>query len=295
MKIFILITTFFYFLYADKTVDFDYELDPYYSNVSMFVKFPDQNITDASDYSELELYTELATKTLMPNIFLIELAAHPMPIAGLVYRSSNEEQYTEDKRQNFNIVKTFTAGFEEPYSISFFVGRMMICSKDKDDHIGKNRAYMGYLLTLGDHSIKDNRQHYNRWTNVEVKLKGTRELDHNDLDWSFRIGARFNENTNFTDSYYMGLRRNRIDFDKEFLSWFYNSAFDFMTSFNADNLEMMETKIIVEKSWPASADKHISFGLGIGYIYTSGQKYNGALLEEGINNHQLVFRPNMKF
>jgi hypothetical protein len=146
-------------LCAQERVDFDYEPDIYYSNVSMFLKFPDENITDASDYSEAEIYTDLAKKSLSPNIFLVELSLHPMPIAGLMYRNENEVLYAKDRVQNFNAVKTLTAGFEEPYSISFFVGRMMVFNKEKKNHIGKNRAYVGYLVSFGDYSIKDNKGH----------------------------------------------------------------------------------------------------------------------------------------
>lgn len=295
MRYFFLLISLFFSLHAQENIDFDYEADIYYSNASVFVKFPDENITDATEYSEAELYTDLAKKTFSPNIFLVELAVHPMPIAGLIYRNSNEAPYTKDNIQNFNLVKTLTAGFEEPYSLSFFVGRMMIFAKEKKGHIGKNRAYMGYLLTFGDYSIKDNRAYYNRWSNFEVKLKGTRALEKDDLDWSFRVGARWNENRDFSDSYYIGLRRNRIDFDKSFLSWFYNSAFEIMTSFSAKNLELMENQIVLEKNWPASSTKHIAFGLGIGYLYTSGAKYNGALADQGVNNHQIIIRPNLKF
>jgi hypothetical protein len=295
MKLLFLLITLFFLLHAEKNIDFDYEADIYYSNASLFWKFPDENITDASEYSEVELYTDLAKKIFSSNIFLVEIAAHPMPIAGLIYRNSNEEPYTKDKIQNFNPVKTLTAGFEEPYSISFFVGRMMVFAKERKGHIGKNRAYMGYLLTFGDYSIKDNRAYYNRWSNFEVKLKGTRELEKDNLDWSFRVGARFNENRDFTDSYYFGLRRNRIDFEQSFLSWFYNSAFEIMTSFSANNLELMENQIMLEKIWPASSKKHIAFGLGIGYLYTSGAKYNGLLADQGIDNHQIIIRPNIKF
>lgn len=282
-------------LCAQERVDFDYEPDIYYSNVSMFLKFPDENITDASDYSEAEIYTDLAKKSLSPNIFLVELSLHPMPIAGLMYRNENEVLYAKDRVQNFNAVKTLTAGFEEPYSISFFVGRMMVFNKEKKNHIGKNRAYVGYLVSFGDYSIKDNKAYYNKWTNFEIKLKGTREMQEDDLDWSFRVGAKLNENRDFTDSYYVGLRRNRIDFHESFLSFSYNSAFEILTSFSAKSGDLMENQIIVEKNWPASSQKHIAFGLGIGYLYTSGDRYNGVLADEGINNHQFIIRPNIKF
>lgn len=39
----------------------------------------------------------------------------------------------------------------------------------------------------------------------------------------------------------------------------------------------------------------ISFGLDIGYLYTSIYKYDGALRDDGIDKHQMIFRPNFKW
>ncbi len=51
---------------------------------------------------------------------------------------------------------------------------------------------------------------------------------------------------------------------------------------------------MLEKKWPLSGSEKLSFGLGIGYLYNSGEKYSGSLKEEGIDNHQLILRPNFK-
>ena len=138
-------------LFADNSVEYDYELDAYYSNVSAFVDLDrDNNITDATSFSETQIYTDLILNTFSPNIFLLEASVHPMGVGGLYFRQNHENMYDKAKIQDFNLVKSVTAGFEEPYSLSFFVGRMMVFKNKKDDHIGKNRAYIGYLVTIGD-------------------------------------------------------------------------------------------------------------------------------------------------
>lgn len=225
IKIVAVLLLFLQFLKAQDLIEYDYELDAYYSNVSAFIDLErDRNITDGNNLSEREIYTKLFYKTLEPNIFLIEASVHPMNIAGTYYRKENEDMYTKENRNQFNMVKALTAGFEEPYSLTFFLGRMMVFSKANSERIGKNRAYLGYMLTVGDKSIKDNKAYSDKWMNFEFKLKGTREKNNSDLDWSFRIGTRMHLQGDFVDTVFVGARRKSIDYDKTFYSLLYNSS-----------------------------------------------------------------------
>ncbi|WP_373034769.1 hypothetical protein [Sulfurimonas sp.] len=218
-----------------------------------------------------------------------------MGIAGLYFRQNHGNMYEKSNVENFNLVKAVTAGFEEPYSVSVFIGRMMIFKNKNDNHIGSHRAYIGYLVSIGDYSIKDNLAHYDKWYNLEFKLKGTRDRDDRDLDWSFRVGTRIHQNTDFVNSIFIGARRSSIDYKKNAWSLVYNSAFSTVLAVSTKTFELTEAEIMLEKKWPLSWSDKVSFGLGIGYLYNSGEKYSGALKEEGVDNHQLILRPNFKW
>lgn len=292
----ILILNSFAHLWAQDLVDFDYELDAYYSNVSAFIDLDtDENITDAADYTETQIYTDLILNSLSPNIFLLEAAVHPMPVAGLYIRDKHEEEYDKSNFYEINMVKAITAGFEEPYSFSFFVGRMIVFKNKDSQRVGKNRAYMGYLLSVGDYSIKDNIAHYDKWVNIEFKLKGTRSKEYSDLDWSFRVGSKIHENKNFVNTTYIGARRSSTNFNKGVWSVIYNSAFSTMISLSNETYRVADAKLILEKKWPLKWTDKTTFGLEVGYIFNSGEKYRGLLVDEGIDNHQFVFHPNLKF
>ena len=283
------------FLIAEDLIEYDYELDSYYTNVSAYVDLDrDREITNGLDLSEGMIYKELFTNAFTPNIFLVEAAVHPMGIAGLYFRSLNENLYTNAKVQDFNIIKALTAGYAEPYSLSLFLGRMMVFSKTNSDRPGNNRAFMGYLFSIGDKTIKDNRSYNDKWLNFEVKLKGTRDLRNSDLDWSFRVGGRFHDDKDFADSLYIGARRKSIDYDKSIFSLIHNSAFSTMLAISADTYEIIEGEIIVEKVYPTSMEG-LSLSFGVGYLYTSNNKYLNILRDDGVDNHQLIFRPNFKY
>ncbi len=218
-----------------------------------------------------------------------------MPIAGLYFRNNNPNLYDRSKVQNMNLVKIVTAGFAEPYSLSFFLGRMLVFKNKNNGRIGKNRAYMGYLVTIGDYTIKENTAYYDKWMNIEFKLKGTREKENRDLDWSFRIGSRIHQNKDFVNTVFIGARRSSIDYNKGIYSLLYNSAFSTMISLSAENLNLAETEVMIEKKFPLKWSKKMSFGVAVGYIYNSGEKYRGTLKDEGVDNHQMIFRPNLNW
>jgi len=283
-------------LYAEDFIEFDYEGDIYYSNVSAFIDLDTANeVADYSLVSEVDIYSDLLKQTFDPNIFLIEMAVHPMPILGVYLRKNDKEQYDNYNDKALNIVKSITAGFNEPYSISFFFGRMAIFKNKESQNIGKNRAYIGYLVTLGDSSIKDNILYKNRWINFEFKLKGIREKKDKDLDWSFRIGYKANETDNFVDTIYLGARRSSTDYKKSIYSLKYNSAFLTMIEMSVKTLKLTTAEFIVEKKFPLHWSDKMVFGLGIGYLYNSHQKYGTEVQDNGISNHQFIFRPNLKF
>jgi len=283
-------------LTAEELIEYDYELDAYYSNVSAFFDLDSANeITDASKYSEADIYYDLLSNSFSPNIFLVEAAVHPMPIFGLYFRQNNEELYSKTRLNGFNWVKALTAGFEEPYSLSFFMGRMMVFKNSESEHIGENRAYIGYLLTVGDYSIKNNLAHYDKWVNFEFKLKGTRKQNNRDLDWSFRVGSRLHDNKEFVNTLFIGARRSSIDYNKSAFYFLYNSAFSTLVAVSTETFLLTDAEFTIEKKWPLNIYAKESFGIELGYLYTSGEKYRGSLKDEGIDNHQLIFRPNIKF
>ena len=280
------------FLYATP-VTFDYELDAYYSNASAFLSLNrDENITNATGFSESKIYSYLLQKSLSPNIFLIEASFHPMAWGGVWYRKHYPGKYTKATINDFNLIKALSAGWEEPYSLSFFIGRMLLFKKKYSSHIGKNRAYMGLLLTIGDRSIKDNLSYSDNWFNVEYKLKGTRDLLKKDLDWSFRTGYRHHSKKEFVNTLYIGARRSSIDYEKPLWSLRYNSAFDVMVECDDCYFNLTKAQFVLEKKWPLKSYQ-TTFGLGIGYLYYSGSRYRGNLKEEGVDKHQLILRPNL--
>jgi len=276
--------------------EYDYELDLYYSNVSMFIDIDSENnVTDASDFSEQQIYSHLFANAFRPNIILVEASLNPMPIAGLYFRKQNEELYEKTNIGDFNLVRSLTAGFDEPYALSFFLGRMMVFNRAKKGHLGVNRAFIGTMLSASGHTIKENRAYRDKSLIVEFKLKGTRQYSKHSLDWSFRVGSKFHSNHDFTNTLYMGIRRSRVDFDKSRFSLFYNTAYSAFFSVSAETFQLTETELTIEKKWPSLLFFKTVYGLEVGYLYNGDEKYRGKLRDDGTDNHVFIIRPSISF
>ena len=279
----------------EPVIDFDYELDAYYTNTSIFIDLDsNRECTNATYMEETKVYKTLFLNTFSPNIFLVEAAIHPMGLGGLYFREYHNNIYERTDVQDFNMIKALTAGFDEPYSFSFFLGRMMVFNRENGERLGKNRAYMGYLISVGGHSIKDNIAYDDKWVDFEIKLKGTRELEHRDLDWSFYVGTKIHDNKDFVNTVFVGARRSSTDFNMSPWSFVRNTAYSSKLSFSSDKLELTEVEFMIEKKWPLGSGKW-SANFGLGYMYNGGNKYSGELKEEGIDKHQLLLRPNITF
>ena len=294
--LYLLLLSFTIMLQAETAIEYDYELDLYYSNVAMYIDIDrDHNVTDASDFSETQIYSHLLKNALFPNIILLEASLNPMPIAGLYFRQQNEPLYQKANIGDFNLVRSLTAGFDEPYAFSLFLGRMLVFNHAKKGHLGVNRAFVGTLLSASGHSIKENRAYKDKSLIIEFKLKGTRQYTKHSLDWSFRIGSKLHSNHDFSNTLYMGVRRSRIDFDESWVSLFYNTAYKAFFSVSAETFNLTETELTIEKKWPSSLFYKTVYSLETGYLYNGNEKYAGKLRSDGIDNHIFIIRPSISF
>ena len=106
------------------------------------------------------------------------------------HRKTYDDAYVTDE---FNYIKAMTAGFEEPYALSFFMGDVVTFTNPKGERESKNKGYLGYLLSLGDKHIKDNEIIDEEWYELEIKVKGDRDFDTHKLGYSFRLGIKMHE------------------------------------------------------------------------------------------------------
>ncbi len=278
-----------------------YELDLYYSNVYTIFNLTSEPVPEAGEKGELAVYRDLFLSSYLPRFLLLEVSVNPMPIGGVALRENAPDFYNKGDIGNENAYQILTAGFEEPYAVSFFLGNMIQFSRIGREVQEGNRGFMGYLVSYGSHHIVANTLVRDDWLELEWKIKGDRDFPNHVLSWSFRLGAKLHRNPEITDVMYVALRRSFTDFTTKGWSFFRNTGFQYRMDFDYTNLQAIRHYLTVDKKfpfkWGKSQKPNMAFSLALGFIWEANAKYSGSLREirGDLPNWQIVVRPNIEF
>jgi len=279
-----------------KRVSLEYEIDPYYSSIDLFISLTDKPISDVGEKEEVEIYKDLLYSSHIPQFLLFEASVNPLPSLGVYLKDRNLDTYNRGEiSPNFNLIKAMTAGFEEPHALSVFFGNVLNFVTPGEDRLYGNKGYMGYLFSMGNYHIKDNVLINDNWYEIEWKIKGDRKTPTSRLNWSFRIGGKLHENTEIRNILYFSIRRSRIDYEASPAAILRNSGFEYTADVSTKNYDVMRHYFFVDKKWPW---KRIgtAFSIAVGFVWESDQKYSGSLKEkEKRDDFQFILRPNISF
>ncbi|MBI5885852.1 MAG: hypothetical protein HZB85_04635 [Deltaproteobacteria bacterium] len=280
----------------NRRVRVETELDAYYSNVGLYVGLTDAPIPDAGERPEIEIYKELLFSSLIPRFLVLEAAVFPMPNLGVYLKDNARNLYDNGEvARDVNLVKAITAGFEEPYALSLFLGNVVSFTRPGEEHRSGNFGYMGYLVSVSNYNIHNNRLIPDKSVELEWKIKGDRKLPTHDLHWSFRVGGKLHGNPEIKDVVYLSLRRSRLDFVDATNSFFNNSGAEYTVDFDSKTWKPLRHYFVVDKKWPFKVEK-MGFSFAVGFIWQGAEKYTGSLADKENNNeYQVILRPNIEF
>lgn len=273
-----------------------WELDAYYSSLGLELPLTKEPVPDGGNLSEAEVYGRLFRDSLRPRVLMLEASVYPMPLLGTEFKKHHPEGYhyfdiTEIGGNELNLIDGLTAGFQEPWAISAFMGSSMKFGKDADND---NRGYMGYLVSYGAKHIRNNVLIDDNWWELEWKLKGERQRADDELSWSFRLGVKTHGNPDIRDVAYIALRRSNLDYNARLLQFLNNANMEFKTEVDRRSFRFLRQEITVGYNFPLPRQR-FALTLDTGFIYESNDKYTGPLADPTADNFTLVFRPNIKF
>jgi len=274
--------------------EIELELDAYYAPLDFYQPLTSSPIPYLGEESELEIYKKLLLSP-MPRFIVFELSVNPMPCLGVFVKKQFPDFYDKlSIRNDFNIVNSVCAGFEEPYAFSVFLGNVIsFAPKDKSNATGK--GFIGILFSCGNYHIKDNEIISDKWLESEIKIKGDREKKDQKISWSFRTGAKFHDNAYIKDVLYFSVRRDRTDYSASELSIFKNSNFEYIFDIDTKNGNFIRHYFLAGKKFPMK-NKKIVFTFGAGFLWEGSDKYTGRLKRtEETHNFQILIRPNIEF
>ena len=281
---------------GEKTTTFELQLDPYYSAFGMYNCLIAEEMEHLSGKTESQIYAHLLKKFYLPRILVFEISVNPLPYGGTLIKKHHNGFYNNTQvSDSLNLVKSVTAGFEEPWAFSIFLGNVVSFDSIKKDFSGKRKGYSGFLLDFGNQHIKDNSLISDNWIQTEVKLKGEQILTNRSLTWSFRVGSKFHSNSDISDSFFVGFRRSRTDFKQSGNFLLNNSGFEYASYFSQDKFKPIKHLFLVNKKFPFKKSRK-AFSLGLGFVWESDNKYSGNLAaSDTSNNFQIIIRPNLEF
>lgn len=277
-------------------VEFVWELDPYYSEVSLHIPLTDDPIPEVSDVSEFEVYARLLAGSLVPRYMLVEAAVFPMPLAGVALKRYATDFYRafDVGSRDFNLLEAVTEGFQEPYAVSALFGNIVSFVRPGEEKICSNKGYTGYMVSYSNQHIKRNELIPDHSLELEWKTKGDRIFRDEKLSWSFRAGVKLHDNPRISDTFYLGFRRNNLDFKAGFLSFLENSDFNTRWDFSTRDARLLRQEYVVGKKFPL-ASWRVALRLDAGIIWESVALYSGSLRDRDHQSVRGVLRPNIEF
>jgi hypothetical protein len=273
----------------------EFEPDAYYTNVGIYLALTKAPIPHVGEQSENDLYLTLLSRAYAPRFLIIEGSVNPLPYAGTYIREHHETFYEDAQLTgSFNWIQAVTAGFEEPYAVSVFLGNVVDFSFPEDKK-SKGIGYSGLLYSRGTYHIKSNTLIRDDWWEMEWKVKGDRKTQDQKLSWSFRVGTKLHGNPDITDIYYLSFRRSRLDYRPKGDSLFNNSGFEYTVDMERGTFTPIRYYFFVDKKWPLE-NKKMAFSLATGFIWESAKKYSGRLAADHTGSQtQIILRPNIEF
>lgn len=284
---------------APATTELFWELDAYYSSAALQVPLTQAAVPDGGRLPEREVYAQLFRDSLRPRLLMLEASVYPLPAAGTWLARHQPGMYEDFNvgtlgSNQLNILDAVTAGFQEPWALSVFTGSSMQFTEPGRRGVGRNRGYMGYLVSYGAKHIRNNMLIDDDWWEFEWKLKGEREFEDEALNWSFRIGVKTHGNPDISDVGYLALRRSNLDYDSPWLSLLSNSDIKLLSEFDQRSGRHLRQEFILGRKFPLRRWR-IALELEAGVIYEDPAKYHGRLMDADADTLNFVLRPHINF
>jgi hypothetical protein len=292
--------------YRHRRIEWDYTLDAYYTSGGMIINFTDKPIPNLGEESEAKVYQHLLIRPFVPRYAILEASVNPMPVAGVLLRENANELYQRAQvgGESFNLIRSATRGFQEPYAVSLFLGNVVRYrplmrtpeerEKNKASGYQSSLGYSGYLISYGTHHIKDNELFQDNWVELELKVKGDQLFTLQKLRWDYKIGVKLHDNPFISDVFVIGIRRNRLDYMADIWSFLANSGYEYRIDFKLANLKPVRQYFELNKKWPVKTA--VAFSLAVGFTWESESLYSGPLDNyPGGEHFQVLLRPNIEF
>ncbi|MEE9161963.1 MAG: hypothetical protein V3U35_03240 [Candidatus Neomarinimicrobiota bacterium] len=250
-------------------------LGPYRSYASLFVPLrPDDEFVLWQE-DEIRLYRDLLLKSVNPRYFLLELTAYPLAAASAWIETEHRRLYSSfDLWDGFNLLRSLGAGYQEPWSVSVFLGQLTNFwdIDEQDELIVAAAGAAGLVVTAGLHQLFDNSVVSGAWYRVEWKIKGSGSVGGRRRSWDLKAGYRHYGQPLLANTVGIAMTRQRIDKGSRSLAPGKNSVLTIETQLPTAALSDGPARIALEYGKYYPVGKWL-VGLRAGYLYENRREF----------------------
>jgi hypothetical protein len=269
---------------------------PYYSSAGAVFSLSKEPSLQIGKSNEFDVYSDLFLRSYVPEWATLEFSFYPVSLLGVGLKDHYSSIYNKfELSDSYNVIESLTAGFEEPYSVTLLLNNVTSYNAS-DNSDAPNVGFMGYLISGGTHHIQNNELIRDNWYETAWKVKGKFSTGPKILSWDFKLGVKNHAHNDITDTIFVGIKRDMIDYDGPAWSFLENTGFELLFSVAQNNLETVEQRFLVTKYFPKLRYNKIIFSLTVGVIHETERKYSGDLaLNQRSNQTLFIIRPSIYF
>ncbi len=274
-------------------------LEPYVSYGSVFLVRYDSRDIALWQENELRLYQDLLVRSIRrPRYLLLEVTAYPLGGISAWLPTAAPATYRRfNLGEEFNLLRSLGAGFQEPWSVSLFLGQIDdFWELTKDDQlVVVSSGISGLVLTGGWQQLFDNAVVQAGWLKAEWKLKGQGSQGRLKRPWNLNVGYRWYGLRAVDNTLVVSLRRQRTNRDR--LDW----------GLKRNTISVLELQLPPARAADGFTRIQLEYGkvfplwkvlagLKIGYIFENRRKYNAETFSaRRVRQSELFIQPVVFF
>ncbi|MBN1352351.1 hypothetical protein JXJ21_23340 [candidate division KSB1 bacterium] len=252
---------------------------------------------------ELEIFRHILREIYLPKYILLQLTLYPLSTLSSFLETDHATTFNQfEIYDGFNVLRSLSADFEEPYAASVFLGNIIGFKyegkeSNTDTTAGRspqvNSILSGVLFSGGHWHIQDNIRIQDEWLEILFLLTGQLNVrDMRNVVWDLRAGYRLHRNRLVTDVAVISVLREHTEWEYRGLSPFRNSYFQ--TAFylpigsEAANRPLFTRQLLVfGKKVPMRLFKRkVMLKLGVGILWEQTRLFNREQWQFGETEHR---------
>ena len=250
---------------------------PYRTYGSLLVQFREDDDFTLWEEDEVRLYWELLRKSARPRYFLIELTTYPLAaLSSWTESTSGRIYHAFDLWPGFNLLRSLGAGYQEPWSMSLFLGQLATFwdLNDRDELVVEATGVAGLVLTTGLHQLFDNVIVPGPWFRAEWKIKGAGKDGDRRRSWDLTVGYRWYGSPDLANTAGITLTRQITARGLKDLGLGKNSLMALEIQVPTLGFDGCPSRVMLEygKFYPL---RNWLVGLKAGYVYENRKTYDG--------------------